>query len=118
MDFVIDESVDAAITSALRNAGFEVWSVTEEEASITDDLVFQRAIEKNAILITADKDFGDIVFRRKLVNRGVILLRLAGLTAEEKCSLTIQALERHRSQLESAFTVVTAQQVRVRPLLP
>jgi predicted nuclease of predicted toxin-antitoxin system len=60
-----------------------------------DEIVPSRSREADALLITADKDFGELVFRQRLVHSGVLLLRLAGLTPAEKAHAVDAALNQH-----------------------
>jgi uncharacterized protein (DUF433 family) len=53
-------------------------AVVELEPSIPDDVVLARSNEAEAIRLTADKDFGELVFRQRRVTTGVVLIRLAG----------------------------------------
>jgi predicted nuclease of predicted toxin-antitoxin system len=65
MNILADESVDRQIVERLRQDGHEVLYIAEMEPSIEDDLVLERANERSALLVTADKDFGELVFRDK-----------------------------------------------------
>lgn len=76
MKFLADESVDRQVVDQLRLDGHEVWYVAEKEPGISDDTVLDRANQEMAVLLTADKDFGELVFRQKRIAMGVILLRL------------------------------------------
>lgn len=71
---VADESVDFRIIIRLREVGFIVFAIAEEMPSITDQSVLDLAYEKNALLLTEDKDFGDLVFRLQLPHRGILLI--------------------------------------------
>jgi predicted nuclease of predicted toxin-antitoxin system len=87
-----DESVDLQIVKNLRQDGHEVSYVADMEPGLTDEAVLARANEKNALLLTSDKDFGELVFRKgKLACGGVVLLRLAGLSPERKAEVTLKA---------------------------
>ena len=63
MKFVADESVDAGIVRALRLAGHEVLSIAEMATRLPDSGVLALAIDHQVPLITADKDFGELVFK-------------------------------------------------------
>ena len=52
----------------------------------------QRANEANALLLTSDSDFGDLVFRQRKLSVGVILVRLSGLSPESKAGIVASAL--------------------------
>ncbi len=64
MNFVADESVDQSIVSRLRVDRHLVEAVSELSPGITDDEVLSRALDKGAVLLTADKDFGELVERQ------------------------------------------------------
>lgn len=114
MKFLADESVDRQIVDRLRVDGHEVWYVAEMEPGISDDVVLDRSISEMAILLTADKDFGELVFRQKRISMGVILARLAGLSPEQKADLVSTALNQHLSELEKSFTVIVPGSIRIR----
>ena len=82
MKFVADESVDFPIVERLRQDGHSVWAVVEMDAGIADDLVLDHANRQNAVLLTADKDFGELVFRLKRLNLGVVLGAVGRLATE------------------------------------
>jgi predicted nuclease of predicted toxin-antitoxin system len=92
MNLLADESVDRQIVERLRHDGHEVLYIAEMEPSIPDDVVLERANEISALLMTADKDFGELIFRDKLLtNDGVPLLRLASVSAERKAEIVSAA---------------------------
>lgn len=115
MNFIADEGVDAQIVSRLRSEGHQVWYVAEMLSGASDTIVLDIANREQAVLLTADKDFGDLVFRQRRVSHGVLLLRLHGLTPEEKADLVTAVVRAHPIRLTRAFTVVTRQKVRIRP---
>jgi predicted nuclease of predicted toxin-antitoxin system len=63
MRFLVDECTGPAVARWLRNQGHEVYSVFEEAQGARDDWIIQKAFDKDWILITNDKDFGDKVYR-------------------------------------------------------
>jgi predicted nuclease of predicted toxin-antitoxin system len=114
MRFVADESLDHPIVNRLRADGHDVWSVAESAPSLTDDSVLTEANRREALLVTADKDFGELVFHLRRVTTGVILIRLAGLSAQTKAELVAKAVAEHTTNLAGAFTVVTRNRIRIR----
>ena len=115
MNLIADENVDAGIVAALRDAGYAVTYVRELEPGVDDERVLQLAESKNAPLLTSDKDFGELVFRQRLLHAGVILIRLAGLPVEVKGEVLISVLRAHTAELTGAFTVIGRKSVRIRP---
>ena len=63
MNLLADESLDYQIVYQLRQDGHVVWYVAEMDPGIADDLVLELANRESAVLLTADKDFGELVFR-------------------------------------------------------
>ena len=76
MKLLADENLDLSVVERLREAGHQVFAVAEMEPGISDDVVLDRANRETAILITEDKDFGELAFRQSLVHYGVILVGL------------------------------------------
>ncbi|SRR5690554_6640140 len=115
MNVVADESIDASIVSRLRAEGVNVWYIAEIAPSSTDSEVFRLSNNHDAILLTADKDFGAIVFQQRRVTSGVVLIRLNGLMSRQKAELVADLFKKHAEQLRLAFTVLTPEKVRIRP---
>lgn len=101
MNFVADESVDRQIVERLREDGHSVIYVAEMDPGIPDEDVIRLANQQSTILITADKDFGELVFRQALATHGVVLIRLAGLSkhSRRKCSLLLSENEPLKFQM-------------------
>jgi predicted nuclease of predicted toxin-antitoxin system len=72
------------------------------------------AVKEDALLITEDKDFGDLVMLHKLPHRGILLLRLAGMETDEKVTRTLDVIRQYGNELKNSFTVVDAKRVRIR----
>lgn len=115
-EIVADESVDFRIISALRQNGYTVVAITEHNPSITDSEVLKIAEKKKALLITEDKDFGELTFRLKKKNFGILLLRLAGIPIEEKITKVLWVLKKFEEVLPSSFIVIAHQKIRVKNL--
>ena len=114
MNLVADESVDRPIVDRLRRDGHEVLYVAEPSPGIDDDAVLGRANEHGALLITADKDFGELVFRLGRVHAGVMLLRLSGVPPRTKAQIVSEVLSSHGDGLLEAFSVISSGRVRIR----
>jgi predicted nuclease of predicted toxin-antitoxin system len=118
MRFVADENFPGPALEALRNAGWEVFSVAEERPGITDEEVAVLCSESQRVLLTFDKDFGELVFRRGLsAGSGVVLFRLIPESPEEAADVAL-ALVQSQPDLTGNFCVVTRDRIRVRPMRP
>ncbi len=114
MKFLVDESVDKPIVEHLRKDGHVVLYVLEMEPGISDDEVIQRANQERALLLTADKDFGELVFQQGRIAYGIVLIRLAGLSPQLKAELVSIAVKEHAGELTHNFAVITPGAVRIR----
>jgi len=116
MNLLADESVDRQIVERLRQDGHDVLYIAEVEPSISDAAVFDRANENAALLLTGDKDFGELVFQEnRLISDGVVLLRLAGLSAEKKAEIVSEAIRENAAKFSHHFSVIAPGKIRIRP---
>src|SRR6516164_1803995 len=76
MRWLADECVDAILVNQLRGAGHDTLYVAEVASGATDAEVLRRARNSSRLLLTEDKDFGELLFRLKLAVPGLVLLRL------------------------------------------
>ena len=67
------------------------------------------------MLLTSDKDFGELVHRLGKVNDGVVLIRLSGLSADSKARLVVEAMSTRSGELVRAFSVLSPGMLRIRP---
>jgi predicted nuclease of predicted toxin-antitoxin system len=114
MNLLADEGVDRQVVLRLRSDGHEVVYVAEMKPGIGDEVVLERANAEAALLVTQDNDFGELVFRQRLVHSGVVLVRLAGLSAMARANLVSGAIEQHGEEMHNAFTVISPGRVRIR----
>ena len=114
MNFLADESVDKQIVDRLRRDAHIVLYVAEMKPGISDKDVLKEANKEGALLITADKDFGELVFRRREISSGVVLIRLAGLSQNGKAEAVAAAIKEHLEELKDAFAVTTPGVMRIR----
>jgi predicted nuclease of predicted toxin-antitoxin system len=99
MKFLADESVDLPVYYFLKEKGFAIEHITFIKPGIRDDRVLRLAFSKKYILITVDKDFGELAFRSKRPSHGIILYRLSGFSNKLKAQVVEEVL-RKRISLE------------------
>jgi predicted nuclease of predicted toxin-antitoxin system len=114
LKLVADENIDRQIVDRLRHEGHEVSYVAEFDPGLPDPEVLLMGRTAGALLLTADKDFGERVFRRKLAHSGVLLIRLAGLAPEDKANAVSTAIQRHGLEFNRRFSVLTETALRIR----
>lgn len=82
--------------------------------SISDDLVLDTANAHRAVLVTGDKDFGELVYRLGRAHHGVVLIRLEGFSAERKAEVVAEVFRDREQELAGAFCVISPGIVRIR----
>ena len=98
---VADESVDFRIVIQLRQIGLTVYAIVEQQPSIRDEQVLAIANEYEALLITEDKDFGELVFRLQLPHRGILLIRI--VDAGQKIESVVRTIAKYHAELLDKF---------------
>ena len=104
MRFLVDECRGPLVAQALRELDHVVSSVYDETQGLDDESIIEKAYRGNYILITNDKDFGELVFRMRKPHKGVILLRLGDERSKNKVVVLKRVLELYSEEL-STFLV-------------
>lgn len=116
MRFLADENFPRPAIQALRNAGFDVAWVSEGQSGAADEEVLARCSAEARTLLTFDKDFGEIAFRRGMpAECGIILFRVTPQDPHEAASIALSSL-RSQATWGGYFSVVTRQRIRARPI--
>lgn len=114
MNLLADEGIDKPIVDLLRSNGFDVIYILETNQGADDEFILEMANADERILLTQDKDFGELVFRLKSAHHGVILIRLEGYKASLKAEITLKMLVKHNRELIKSFTVIQPNAIRIR----
>src|SRR5262249_38900842 len=114
MRFLLDESADLPLATHLEAEGHDVTAIVRDyPRSLSDHEVLAIARREQRILITNDRDFGELIVRLGLLHSGVIFFRLGEESIPTKIARLTVVLARHAADLED-FIVVTQHRVRVR----
>jgi predicted nuclease of predicted toxin-antitoxin system len=106
MRILADESCDGRVVRALRLAGHDVKPVREIAPELPDEQVIAVARTEGRILITEDRDFGQIFFAADSQSVGVILVRFPTNARTGLPRLVVEFIERHGRQLHNTFAVL------------
>jgi predicted nuclease of predicted toxin-antitoxin system len=118
MKFLVNENISSGVIMGLRNLGHDVLSAKESMPSAPDEEILAHAVSETRIVVTHDKDFGELAYRWGLpLGGGIILLRLQRRTPESDNHRILEVL---KSNIEwtGHFSVVSDSQIRCRPLPP
>lgn len=114
--FVADEKFDFTVVNQLREKGFSVLAIAESFFSVADPQVLQIAVDRNSILLTEDKDFGELVHRLRMSHCGILLVRLLKISSQEKSRRVCEVIEKQGIELINSFSVLSNEQLRIRPI--
>ncbi len=112
MRFLVDECAGPKVAAYLRGEGHEVFSVFDAAQGLSDERLLVKASDENWILVTNDKDFGEMVFRERRPHRGVIFLRLEDERSANKIAVLHELLKNYSDRLPDRFVTVTETKVR------
>lgn len=114
MKFVLDVGVGNKTLGYLRTQGFDAISIIDLDPSMPDADILSIAEREKRMVITMDKDFGELVYRLGKGHAGVLLLRLEDATGDEKVEIVRKILENFRDQIEGKFCVFQNGRLRIR----
>ena len=115
--FLANENIPKATVARLRNQGHDVLAVAERLAGSSDSLVLQKARQEQRIIVTFDRDYGELIYRQRLAKpAGMGYLRFTPVSPTEPADVLLKLLRDDGIKLADYFTVVDRQQVRQRPL--
>jgi predicted nuclease of predicted toxin-antitoxin system len=113
MRFLVDECTGTSVANWLKNENHEVFSVFEQWRGASDDAILEKCHQENYILITSDKDFGEMVFRNQKVHNGIILVRCNPNNFVKRIEVLSKLLKNYPDKLENNFVVVSNESVRI-----
>ena len=117
MKFLLDVCCSShSLRRILVQLGHDVRLVSEADPRASDDMVLAMAHQEGCIVITEDKDFGELIAVQRRPHSGII--RFLELSIPEQVEAMQEVLVHYRSELESgAVMVITRGRIRVRPKL-
>jgi len=114
LKFIVDVGVSNKVEKWLAEQGFDVKTVRNIDPMISDHEIVKIASKENRIVITMDKDFGELVYRTNIDHAGVLLLRLEGYSSEGKVKVIKRILEEHQDKIGGKFCVYKDNNLRIR----
>ena len=117
MQFLADENIEFPVIRILRSNGIDILAVRDLMKGATDSEILEYASKEKLILITSDKDFGELTFRLKKPNHGIILLREFDASIEEKAEKLNAALKKLDKGDCKKFIVIDKLKIRFRSQL-
>ena len=112
MKFVADVNLELSVVEEIRSMGYQVVWIADLNPGMKDSELLAFAEEGNYILVTNDKDFGELVFRQRKLTAGVVLLRIKGQDVRVKRERVRKLLENFKDRLRGKFVVLSNTKVR------
>ena len=116
MKLLVDENVHGDLVLWFRSIGVDVRYAAETSAGESDQKLLEAAHAEQRVIVTDDKDFGELVFHRKLAAHGVLLMRLTDPSIEARLDRLRSAWPAIHPRLEYSFVVLGDKKIRIRPL--
>ena len=114
MKVLLDSCVWGGVRQALSDAGHDVVWAGDWTTDPGDEEILQRAHQETRVLVTLDKDFGELAIVRGLPHCG--LIRLVNLSTSDQARISVAVLAKYGRDLGAgAIITVEAARVRVRP---
>ncbi len=116
MRFLADENIERPVVEAVRALGHDVAYISEGFRGADDDWVLKLANRERRVLITNDKDFGELVYLRGQIATGVLLMRFRGERSSVKAAFVKAFMQEGTARLAGHFVVLSESGVRIRLL--
>jgi predicted nuclease of predicted toxin-antitoxin system len=111
--FLADESCDFSVVRALRAVGHDVLAVTELASGSDDAIILDVALRENRVLLTEDKDFGQLVYAHSRQSSGVIFIRYSANARKTLPNAVTTFVANSAADLTDSFVVMTPGRVRI-----
>ncbi|PSR55810.1 hypothetical protein AHMF7605_21070 [Adhaeribacter arboris] len=113
MHFLANENFPMPSIRELRATGLLVKSITEDSPGITDKQVIEIAQGESLIILTFDKNYGELIFKYNLSSPpAVVFFRYKGTTPDFAGKLLQQLVQENTIKLQNTFTVIEENNIR------
>jgi predicted nuclease of predicted toxin-antitoxin system len=116
LKLLTDVGVGKKVDEWLKNSKYDVKTIRDIDPRMSDVEILKIAWSEKRLLITMDKDFGELVYKSKWPHSGVLLLRLEDERSEVKIKVVEKILENHSSKIIRKFSVFKDDKLRIRKL--
>ncbi|OGZ35318.1 MAG: hypothetical protein A3A94_02435 [Candidatus Portnoybacteria bacterium RIFCSPLOWO2_01_FULL_43_11] len=113
--FIADENIAPIVIKTLRDKGFDVLGIGENKFyAMNDEEILKLAEKQKRIIITHDKDFGNLIHQFHQKHRGVILLRLRDQSPQNVIRYLIPFLKKFKlKKLEDKLIIIREGVVKI-----
>lgn len=111
--FIVDVGVGKKVEEWLRANGYDVKAARDIYPRAKDSTILQVAASESRMVITMDKDFGELVFKSRKTHAGVLILRLEDATGTEKVEIIKKILHEYEDRIKNKFCVFQDKKLRI-----
>jgi len=112
--FLVDVGVGKGIERYLREEGYDTKAVRDIDPRMEDEEIIRTAVTENRMVITMDKDFGELVYHSSMEHSGVLLLRLEDATGTEKLQVVKHIMKNYSDRIKNCFCVFQNDRFRIK----
>lgn len=114
--FLADVNIEKPVVDFLLKQGYDIKWIPDFDCEMVDEDLLKLANKEKRVLITNDKDFGELIFLQKSLSVGIILIRVRGQRSQDKVKLMKKLLMGYRDKLIKHYVVLTKDKIRIIPM--
>lgn len=114
LTFLVDVGVGKNIETWLFAQGYDTKSIRNLDPRMPDHEILKIAALEKRMILTMDKDFGELVYSSKFPHSGVLLLRLEDFNSAEKLAVIQKIIQEHQKDIIGKFCVFKDNKLRIR----
>jgi len=114
LKFLVDVGVGRKVEDFLQDKGYDTKLIRSIDPCLPDHEIIKIAANENRMIITMDKDFGELVYHSLMDTCGIILLRLEDATGTEKLEVIKEIIAKYSKKIKNHFCVYQKGKFRVR----
>lgn len=114
LKFLVDVGVGRVVENVLRSLGYDTKAVRDIDPRAKDSDILAIAVREERMVITMDKDFGELVHKLSEQHTGVLILRMEDARGVEKAEVVKNILATFRAEITGKFCVYQDNRLRVR----
>jgi predicted nuclease of predicted toxin-antitoxin system len=115
MRFLANKNIPLPSVIFIRESGYGINAIIVDSPGISDEEILKRAAEEKSIILTFDRGYGELIFKRKLTPpEGIIYFRFTPTTPIETAQQLLKLIEIPDLSLEKMFTTVERERIRQR----
>jgi len=114
LKFLVDVGVSKKVEKWLAENGYDVKAVRDLNPKAKDSEILHLAVAESRMVITMDKDFGELVYNSGMKHSGVLILRLEDANGAQKIEIVKKILSEYAGKIPNKFCVFQNERLRIK----